>query len=340
MKKLMLILLSMIIIGGIAVSASADETLSASLDKESCGIGEYIRVTSAYNGAYPLGAFLVDMNYDPESLRYVKTENISGDHVMSAELAEGTRTVYTKDESGSGDLFSLVFKVLPGAEELSISVRFYDIVDTEGVTMGDAVSYDLSSKLVVPSGDALLLDLIPSSGELNEDFSPNTFSYTMSVPYEVDSITFEAVVTEGAKCSINRKNLGTGGSTTDFILTVTSEDGDTKNQYIVSVTRGEYVRPSGSKNDEITDVPEDTSKEDYETITPEYTGEEEEASVSEEFIDPEIEMSAVKKPENTAISTGGGFGYFLAGAGLCLGCVLVGVLIAMLFSKTGKHGKH
>ena len=44
---------------------------------------------------------------------------------------------------------------------------------------------------------------------------------------------------EGATYRVNRKNLGAGGSDTLFRITVTAEDGETKNEYQVTVHRQE-----------------------------------------------------------------------------------------------------
>lgn len=90
----------------------------------------------------------------------------------------------------------------------------------------------------------ILLDLVPSSGELSPEFSPDHYSYTIQVPYEVQKMEFETRQTEGASVSVNRKNLGSGGSTVDFIITVSM--GSQKTKYTVSVTRGAYSRDGGS----------------------------------------------------------------------------------------------
>lgn len=48
----------------------------------------------------------------------------------------------------------------------------------------------------------------------------------------------------GAKVSVNRRKLGSGGSDTLFRLTVTAEDGVTKQVYTVNVHRGKYAAPT------------------------------------------------------------------------------------------------
>lgn len=339
MKRLVCCVLLLMLALSAGITVCASENLTISLDKDTCTAGEYLRVNLEYNGS-DIGAFLAEMEYDSNSLRYVRTDNISGDYVKSAESSGIVRSVYTYNDNGKGTLFTVVFKVLPGAEKADISVKLYDIVDNNAVSMGDNITATLSSAVIVPSGEALLLDLIPSAGELNEDFSPYTTEYSISVPYEVDSMSFEVAVSQGAKCSINRKNLGPGGSTTDFLLTVSSEDGETKNIYTVKVTRGEYVRPSGGASD--TDEPEGTAEittePEYEPLSPEYEGEEVPSSETENQQYPQ-QNSHVERAE-TPINSGNNMIFFLAGVGVCLVCVLAGVLIAKLFGNTGKHTKH
>ena len=61
----------------------------------------------------------------------------------------------------------------------------------------------------------------------------------MSVPYEIASLTFTAEAAEGATFWVNRKNLGSGGETVEFRITVTAKDGKTKQIYRISVYRRE-----------------------------------------------------------------------------------------------------
>lgn len=62
------------------------------------------------------------------------------------------------------------------------------------------------------------------------------FQYSLSVPFSVTSLVFDAQPTEGCSVRVNRKNLGAGGSTVNFEFTVTPESGETA-VYTVAVTR-------------------------------------------------------------------------------------------------------
>ena len=89
------------------------------------------------------------------------------------------------------------------------------------------------------NGDASLLSLTPATGTLTPAFDPEIYQYNLTVPFEVTTMTFTAEVPEGATYRVNRKNLGAGGSDTLFRITVTAEDGETKNEYHVTVHRQE-----------------------------------------------------------------------------------------------------
>ena len=89
------------------------------------------------------------------------------------------------------------------------------------------------------SQDARLLSLTPEQGQLSPAFDPEVLEYRLTVPFEVTTMTFVAQPAEGASYRVNRKNLGAGGSSTLFTLTVTAEDGTAKRVYQVMVYRQE-----------------------------------------------------------------------------------------------------
>ena len=142
-KKIVMFCFAVAFILCLTLSVSASETLTASMDKDSCTAGEYIRVKVEYSGDN-MGAFLADMQYDPESLRYVRTENDSDDYVKSADSNGILRTVYTVKTNGKGSLFTAVFKVLPTAVKADVSVKLYDIVDSNARAMGADKSFNLT----------------------------------------------------------------------------------------------------------------------------------------------------------------------------------------------------
>ena len=96
------------------------------------------------------------------------------------------------------------------------------------------------------SQDARLLSLTPEQGQLSPAFDPEVLEYRLTVPFEVTTMTFAAQPAEGASYRVNRKNLGAGGSSTLFTLTVTAEDGTAKRVYQVTVYRQEKAAAASS----------------------------------------------------------------------------------------------
>ncbi|MBQ6856810.1 MAG: cadherin-like beta sandwich domain-containing protein, partial [Lachnospiraceae bacterium] len=97
------------------------------------------------------------------------------------------------------------------------------------------------------------LVLTPPVGELKPAFDPNIYEYTLEVPFTYQSLEWDAIPCDDAAVRVNRKNLGAGGSTTDFFFTVTASDNKTKAIYTVHVTRlkkgsatAQQTTPSGS----------------------------------------------------------------------------------------------
>ena len=66
------------------------------------------------------------------------------------------------------------------------------------------------------SQNAKLLSLTPATGTLSPAFDPDRLTYTLTVPFEVTTMTFDAQPVKGATYRVNRKNLGSGGSDTLF----------------------------------------------------------------------------------------------------------------------------
>ena len=110
-----------------------------------------------------------------------------------------------------------------------------------------------STDTELPSADCTLVALTPPVGELKPAFDPNIYEYTLEVPFTYQSLEWDAIPCDDAAVRVNRKNLGAGGSTTDFFFTVTASDNKTKAIYTVHVTRlkkgsatAQQTTPSGS----------------------------------------------------------------------------------------------
>ena len=129
---------------------------------------------------------------------------------------------------------SASWKALPQAWP-TVFASAFELSTPEPAAIPEDVDVSLSFQVLEPpSSDARLLSLAPDHGQLQPAFDPDVFAYTMTVPYEVEAVTFTAEPVPGAACRVNRKNLGSGGSDTLFRITVTAEDGETKSEYQVT----------------------------------------------------------------------------------------------------------
>ncbi len=237
--------------------------------------GDRLALSVAYDGSMgEVGTFLVRLEYDPEVLEYQRT-------VESAAAQEGYSVTLSRDGwVGSGYVckeealclaeqdtpFTYYFSVREGVSEgeTSCIISVFQAADPDAEPLESVHTILSYTVLPPPSAESFLTELTPSAGELEPAFSPDWFDYTLTVPFEVTSVTFLAQPAAGAVSKVNRKNLGAGGSDTEFLLTVTAEDGETKTIYRVSVHREEKAvspkpdataKPSSSPKPEKTPEP-------------------------------------------------------------------------------------
>ena len=148
---------------------------------------------------------------------------------FSAQPAEGASCRVNRKNLGAGGSATL-FRLTVTAED-GESKRVYQ------VTVHRQEKEEEEKPTL--SQDARLLSLTPEQGQLSPAFDPEVLEYRLTVPFEVTTMTFAAQPAEGASYRVNRKNLGAGGSSTLFTLTVTAEDGTAKRVYQVTVYRQE-----------------------------------------------------------------------------------------------------
>ena len=223
---------------------------SVEVTETEVGQGDTLEVDFTYDGTLgPVAAFRAEVQFDPTVLEYIRPQ--LGDQVAAGTTTTrvtdaAVQSVYTAHDGitfleNAETALSYQFRVREEASgPISLHARLFDAVDPQPSPLPSDVEREWSIALLPPpSEDARLLSLIPENGVLSPAFSPEQLEYTMSVPYEVTSLTFTAEAAEGASFWVNRKNLGSGGETVEFRITVTAEDEKTKQVYTVLVYRGE-----------------------------------------------------------------------------------------------------
>ena len=242
-------------------------TLSA---KEGRG-GSTVDLTVYYDGSLgPLGSFVFWVDFDSQRLACQKVslgEGLRGHYTLDDTVGDGqAAAVYTQKTADTaygdaGEVLKCRFQVREGAPEGDgdFRLRTAQVYSPQGEPLCQDREEVLPFTILGPvSSTAALLDLAPSQGALDQPFSPEQFFYTMTVPYEVKTLTFTAAPAEGASCRVNRKNLGAGGSETEFQITVTAADGKTKQVYRVTVYRQEKEPLSGEAS--LLELAPDTGK--------------------------------------------------------------------------------
>ena len=237
----------LVVLWGAAAQAAG---FSSSLTVEEGGPGTVVEVAVSYEGTLgDVAAFQAAVAYDGEAFSYQRAsygESVKAGTAATVDRPGQVSSVYTAPGTGpflaSETVITYRFQVkeeaLAGSQAFTVSV--FQIASPEPAFILADVEVSLPFQVLAPpSSDARLLSLSPDHGALEPEFDPDVFSYTMTVPYEVTAITFTAEPVPGAVCRVNRKNLGSGGSDTLFEITVTAEDGETRQVYEVTVHRNE-----------------------------------------------------------------------------------------------------
>lgn len=210
--------------------------------------GESLEIRADYDGTYGrVSACVFRVTFESDLIEFTGTGEIDGGYLVSSLDGNVLQTVYSSWTDGNGlESVSFEFKARNGADITAtrVEVRVEQVAAAQGdVPELPPVSVELEGRPGL-SNEAKLLVLRPDTGELVPEFSPDITQYEVSVPYSVTEMSFGAYASPGAKVSVNRKNLGSGGSDTLFRLTVTAEDGVAKQVYSVNVHRGEYIAPT------------------------------------------------------------------------------------------------
>ena len=212
--------------------------------------GESWEVTLSLRGnpEQKLSAFRLLVQYDSSYLtlkRMVTHESIpSGDFRYSVKTDSATG-IYASAKQGipwNRDCVTFVFSVNEEAPSGSTKITMsmdQMVGENSNSIPGTQQSTQSVAIASLQNPQATLSRLLPSSGILEPAFSPNQLDYTITVPYEVTSMTFDMEASDQGTARVNRKNLNKAGIPTVFLITVTTEDGKQKTQYTVTVHRQE-----------------------------------------------------------------------------------------------------
>ncbi|WP_099205473.1 cadherin-like beta sandwich domain-containing protein [Scatolibacter rhodanostii] len=232
-------------------SAEVEEGFSLSLSKTEFRAGDKIVLTLSYSGTNQSpGAFLVRVNFDPSLVSYNKTEvdeTLKSQYTKTEATESEISSVYTNKTPTqplllNGEIFRYTFTAAADASsgDCPFSLSVEQIVNDAGNQLADDFILTASATVLEPrSDDCRILALWPAVGTLTPAFDPDILQYQLDVPYDVSQMTFDVETVSGATWKVNRKNLGAGGSSTDFIISATSEDKSKSQNYAITVNRAE-----------------------------------------------------------------------------------------------------
>lgn len=228
------------------------EYFTLTTSKEEIAENEEVRISIIANNVdlqENIAGFRLNVKFDSTKLTLKRVDsssqiqngtfryNVNEDNMIGIYVCDGTSAPKL-----TGECMTLIFRVNDGAVmgDTSVSVQIDQVVDWNAEQM-PSVSNLTSIFILKPvfTREAILTKLVPNHGALEPSFDPYIQEYTLNVGAEVDQILFDLEAADEGTARVNRKNLGKQGSTTQFIVTVTSADKKNKSQYIVNVNRGE-----------------------------------------------------------------------------------------------------
>ena len=251
MKRIIVILLTLVLCSCLfAVTASADSSSSAAwTGPEEIRAGNTITVTFTVTGENIIAIEVAELFYDDEMLTLTSwSQKIGG--LWLVEFYEGSPAkdkpllvsesgISNSTINGETTIFSLTFKVKNDAvtgdtlkvscKDVKLTSKDYTVIPLGEIEFTKQISHPLPA-------DNKLKTLSIANATLSPAFDPNTTFYTTQVPYEISKLDITAEPNQqGAKVSIPDRTLSPGG-VTNLIITVTAENGTTRN-YTISVYR-------------------------------------------------------------------------------------------------------
>lgn len=216
---------------------AASATVSFGTDKDSIKAdGTFTLTIIADSSDGKIGSVSARVTYDESMLEVMASdEYINGDAGL----------LVLNDADGSADStknYEITFKALKKGKVKIECAGTPDITDEDGSSMSVSVK-DTTINIGAPAdsnADSSLATLDVNEGSLEPAFDPQTFSYTVKVPFETQKLYFDAVPTDSKKASVSvigNGDLKVGANS--VIVTVTAEDGSSTDYNITVMKESE-----------------------------------------------------------------------------------------------------
>lgn len=246
------------------VFAAATEYFTAAFSAAAAYPGETVRITLSAHASALMeselpAAFRTQVSYDSTRLHFLRvetTEQIQSGAFQYYDDGECVTGVYACDGLSAprlnGDCIRFVFSVAENADPgtTNLTVQVDQIADWNERLLP---KYDRIMNLpfsIKPSlsQNASLQKLVPSTGKLKPEFSPDVAEYDLRVGADISTVKFQANAEDDGTVRINRQTLQRAGETTEIVVTVTAEDKKSKSQYLIRVNRAESLGHAGPES--------------------------------------------------------------------------------------------
>lgn len=246
MKRVISILITCLLLAGLLGSipvSAAKGSLSVTASSTAVTVGQDVTITLTYDGGGEgIGNISGTLTYDADLFRCIDcygSVDLSG-------TAGNYRFTYFATEVNAPTSVTVTFvfraKAIGGGTFDVSTDDFFNDYDSSLGTPSDWVTVAVGNPTTL-SGNANLISLVPTRGTLSPAFDPTITRYTITVPYEVTSLSLSTTAAHSAaSISISGKSTLEVGQNTRTI-TVTAPNGTTKT-YTVVITRAAYTTPA------------------------------------------------------------------------------------------------
>ena len=239
-KLLLWMLAVLVVFGAIHPAVKADTAeLSVSASSGEVEVGDWVEVTLSFSSNEKLAGVYARITYDQGLLEYT-----GGD----AEGDTGSLTISRMEEAAQNVLTYTLYFSAKAEGTAVISVTESGMYDEQANSIGSPTA-DVTvviRKGASLSSDASLKSLLTSYGRLEPDFRSDIFEYSMTVPYEITTLTLTAAASDAtAAVQVSGlAELAVGENRRS--VRVMAPDGTTS-LYTIVITREEEKQESGAE---------------------------------------------------------------------------------------------
>lgn len=290
-----------VIVSGVTSRASS-ANISISTDSQTVKKEQEFSVKVTVSSDAAMQNIDTMLGYDPQVLEYVKSDSsaVAGAsgmiHIMEEFLDPVTSVTYT-----------LTFKALElGSSSLSVSDTYISEAETFNIVpvSSDSVNVEVITNKQ-ESSETRLSELLIAPGEMNEEFDPDVYEYTVEAAYEDENVAISAIpMDENSVVTMEKSDTLSFGEN-KVIITVTAPSGNTST-YTVTINRlavpeeTEETGESDTMETSESDTTETSESDTMETESGEAQSMETQVNESETVLESQVPGEAETESQSSA----------------------------------------